>query len=115
MEKRRAGENTTFETRAEAHESIDKNTRYKQILECFEREKQYAAMVPDYEMGLTAKRIAVIMYKKGYIPTAERNFTAPRLTELCQMGIVEPVGKKMCGYTGKKVTAYGLVNKEGLK
>ena len=31
---------------------------------------------------MTAKEIAVEMYKKGYIPSDERNFTAPRLTEL---------------------------------
>ena len=43
---------------------------------------------------------------KGYIPTSERNFTAPRLTELSKMGVVEPIGKKMCQYTGKTVAVY---------
>ena len=55
---------------------------------------------------MTAKEIAVEMYKKGYIPSDERNFTAPRLTELSIKGIVEPVEKKKCEYTGKTVSVY---------
>ena len=55
---------------------------------------------------MTAKEIAVEMYKKGYIPSDERNFTAPRLTELSIKGIVEPVEKKKCQYTGKTVSVY---------
>ena len=94
MEERRYGEYTTLETRNEAHEQVDKSKRYKEILECLGKEK------------LTAKEIAVKMFHKGYIPTTERNFTAPRLTELSQKGIVEPVGKKKCQYTGKTVAVY---------
>lgn len=94
MEKRRYGEYTTLETRNEAHEQVDKGKRYKEILECLGKEK------------LTAKEIAVKMFHKGYIPTTERNFTAPRLTELSKEGIVEPVGKKKCQYTGKTVAVY---------
>ena len=30
----------------------------------------------------TAKEIAVELYELGYIPSTERNYTAPRLTEL---------------------------------
>ena len=58
---------------------------------------------------LTAKECAVMMMQKGYVPTCERNISAPRLTELGQKGIVEPVGKKVCSYTGKKVTVWALV------
>ena len=57
---------------------------------------------------MSAKEIAVEMLKKGYIPTSERNFTAPRLTELSQIGIVEPYGKKICQYTRKTVSVYIL-------
>lgn len=111
---RRAGENTTLEARAEAHETVDKNLRYKQIIECFIDEENFIKAYPtaSYTKGLTAKRIAAMMHKKGYIPTDERNFTAPRITELCQMGIVEPIGKKKCAYTGKTVTAYALTHRE---
>ena len=74
----------TYETRSESYEKIDKNLRYSQILEILD------------------------MYKKGYIPTDERNFTAPRLTELSIKGIVEPTEKKKCSYTGKTVSMYRI-------
>lgn len=94
MIERKAGEITTFDTRAEAYEKVDKQKRYKQILE----------VLGDKE--LTAKEIAVDMWQRGMIPTAERNFTAPRLTELSYKGLVEHVGKKRCVWTGKTVTVF---------
>lgn len=99
MIERQAGEITTFDTRAESNELLDRDKRYKQIIECLTIAK---------EEGLTAKECAVMMKVKGYIPTSERNFTAPRLTELSKKGIVEPIGKKKCSYTGKMVAVYGL-------
>lgn len=102
MEERKPGELTTLETRVEAEEKLNKNLRYKQILEILDEE-------PD---GLTAKEIAHQMYLKRYIPTDERNFTAPRLTELGRAGIVEPIGKKKCQWTDRKVTVWGLCDKE---
>lgn len=102
MEKRQYGEFTTLETRADSHDSVDKQKRYKQIIEILSEKKN----------GLTAKEIACAMMMKGYIPTSERNFTAPRLTELSQKGVVEPIGKKVCRFTGKKVAVYAL--REGL-
>ena len=97
MQRRRAGEMTTLETRAEAHESVDKHKRYSQIIECLEIGKE-----------MTAKEIAVMMMQKGYIPTSERNFVSPRLTELGHGGVVEPIGKKVCSYTGKTVSVWAL-------
>lgn len=97
METRQNGEITTFETRSESNETVDKNKRYSQIIECLEENGD-----------LTAKECAVIMMNKGYIPTSERNFTAPRMTEMSQKGIIEPIGKKICAYTGKKVAVYSL-------
>lgn len=97
MIERRAGEYTTHETRAEANETVDKVKRYTQIIECLREKTQ-----------MTAKEIAVRMCEKGYIPTTERNFTAPRLTEMSQRGIVEPIGKKKCQYTGHTVAVYQL-------
>ena len=96
MRHREYGENTPAETRHEAHESVNKEIRYKQILECLEFEP------------MTAKEMAVALYVNGKIPTSERNFTAPRLTELMEQGIIEPIGKKKCQWTGKKVTVYAL-------
>jgi len=93
---RNPGEYTTYDTRALANESVDRRMRYEQVLECL-REKP-----------MTAKEVAVEMMNKGYIPTSERNFTAPRLTELSQRGLVEPIGKTTCEYTGKTVAVYAL-------
>ena len=101
MRERRVGEIPTLETRSEAYETVDKNKRYKQIIEVLQDGKE-----------MTAKEIAVEMCNRGYIPTSERNFTAPRLTELSRNGVVEPVGKQRCSYTGKTVCVYGLLEKQ---
>lgn len=98
MEYRRYGTNPTLETRAEANETVDKAKRYKQIIEILAGGKE-----------MTAKEIAVEMWNRGFVPTSERNFTAPRLTELSKKGIVEPVGKEKCQYTGKTVAVYKLI------
>ena len=99
MIERVAGEFTTLETRYESNEMVDKQKRYRQIIEILQ------------DQPLTAKEVAVEMFKRGYIPTSERNFAAPRLTELSIKGIVEPIGKVICKYTGKKVAVYQLRNK----
>ena len=85
----------TYETRSESYEKVDKQKRYSQILEILQGGKE-----------MTAKEIAVEMCNRGYIPNDERNFTAPRLTELSIKGIVEPIGKQKCEYTGKSVSVY---------
>ena len=91
----------SFETRAEAHETVDKQKRYQQIIECL-RDSD----------GMTAKEIAVMMMRKGYIPTSERNFSSPRLTEMLKNGKVDIIGKKVCKYTGKKVSVFVLRESE---
>lgn len=98
MEQRLAGEYVTHETRALSHEKVDKQKRYSQIVECLIEGRE-----------LTAKECAVMMMQKGYIPTSERNYVSPRMTELGKKGIVEPIGKKVCSYTGKKVAVWALV------
>ena len=96
MEYRRPGETPTLETRAEAEGTVNKQRRYKEIMECLK------------EGDMTAKEIAVMMQKKGYIPTSERNFVSPRLTEMSKIGMVEPIGKKKCSYTGRTVAVYSV-------
>lgn len=56
----------------------------------------------------TAKEIAVELFELKLIPSAERNYTAPRLTELEKIGLVKSVNKKICQYTGKKVAIYEI-------
>ena len=93
------GEMTTFDTRAESNDLVPRELRYKQIVEIFEDMKP---------RNLTAKEVAIFMHNRGFTPNDEQNFSAPRLTELMQKGIVEPAGKTKCRYTGKTVTIYRL-------
>ena len=75
-----------------------KKIRYVQILDRLKNRE------------MTAKEIAVELFDLGLIPSTERNYTAPRLTELAKMGFVKVVGKKKCEWTGKQVAVY-KVNK----
>lgn len=96
---RRLGENPLIENQIEAYESVDKQKRYKQIIEILTEGKE-----------MTAKEIAVEMYKRGYTPTSERNFASPRITELLRTGILDVIGRKKCEYSGKSVSVFGLLN-----
>ena len=88
----------TIETRQLSFEDIKekRQMRYEQILDRLEKPK-------------TAKEIAVELYELGLIPSTERNYTAPRLTELEKIGKVKAIGKKKCEYTGKQVAIYEVV------
>lgn len=88
----------TDECRRESHEKVNKGRRYLQIREILKNKE------------MTAKEIAVEMYKRKYVDSPERNYSAPRLTELeMQYRLVQVVGKKTCTYTGKKVSVYKLI------
>lgn len=101
MKPRIPGTNPLAETRREANESVDRKRRYLQIIE----------ILTDATEPMSAKEVAVEMYRKKYVPTSERNFSAPRLTELSRKGILECVGKKVCEYTGHPVGVYALCKK----
>ncbi|MDR1892685.1 MAG: DNA gyrase [Oscillospiraceae bacterium] len=58
---------------------------------------------------LTAQEVATVLMMEDITPTDERNFAAPRLTELADAGLVTAVGKKICGKTGRKVTVWSAV------
>ncbi len=88
------------ECRRESNESVDKVKRYSQIREIL---KANGAM--------TAKEVAVEMYKLGYASSTERNWSAPRLTELeKRYHLVKVTDKKKCKYTGKTVSVYELID-----
>lgn len=97
MEERKPGELVEWTTRAEANETVDRAKREMQIIECLKQKPKQ-----------TARELALMMCQKGYVPYAERNFTAPRLTEMAHRGIVEAVGSKRCQWTGKNVAVYDL-------
>ena len=85
----------TMQTRQMSFNDIQLKTkvRYEQILDRLDEPK-------------TAKEIAVELFELGIIPSTERNYTAPRLTELEKRGLVKAVDKKKCQFTGKKVAVY---------
>ena len=92
---------TTMQTRQLSFTEIQdkKKKRYEQILHRLQGRE------------MTAKEIAVEMYELEMIPSTERNYTAPRLTELEKMRMVYVVGKKKCDYTGKMVAVYRLTQR----
>ena len=91
----------TMQTRQMSFEDIQlkKKIRYEQILSRMDEPK-------------TAKEIAVELFELGYIPSTERNYVQPRLTELCKKEIVRVVGKKKCQYSGKTVAVYERIENE---
>lgn len=90
----------TTQTRQMSFEDIKEKQkiRYIQILDRLDKPK-------------TAKELAVELFDLGIIPSTERNYTAPRLTELEKMGYVKAINKKKCDYTGKKVAVYERTQK----
>ena len=93
---RENGECTTLECRADSYEITDKQKRRRNILE----------IMILHNRPLTAYEIAQELFCTGKVNRIDRNYVAPRLTEMSIEGIVEPVGKKLCQETGRKITAY---------
>lgn len=87
----------TRETKKRSYNSLNINNRYNQILERLDKPK-------------TAKEIAIELFKEKIISSPERNYTAPRLSELEEMGIVRSFSKKKCEYTGKYVAVYERID-----
>ena len=91
----------TFETRQMSFDDIRP-----------ERKKRYNEILLRLMSGpKTAKEIAVELFELELIPSTERNYTAPRLTELEKIGLVRTIDKKKCQYTGKTVAVYEITPK----
>lgn len=79
------------------------------------RRRRYEDIIDRLMTGTkTAKEIAIELFELKLIPSPERNYTAPRLTELEKMGFVKVVDKKKCEWTGKTVAVYEL-NPKGIE
>ena len=91
----------TEETRRESYQKIipKQPIRYDQIID----------ILKNNPAGMTAKEIAVKLYELKLIPSTERNFVSPRLTELVKQGKVETVGKKICQYCNRKVAVFRII------
>ena len=95
----------TRETRREGYESVlNKRTiRAELILEILDNGP------------MTASEIVKELLDRGVIKYYNRNFVAPRLTELKEEGRVEVIGKRPCIMSGKNVAVWQRVETEQLK
>ena len=75
---------TTRETRRESYEAVLPKTteRAKVILETLDRR------------SMTVSEITDELVEKGVLPYFNRNYVAPRMTELKDMGVVETCGRR---------------------
>lgn len=96
---RRVGERVTFTTRAIANELVDRKGMYTKILEIMKK----------FDRPMSAKEIAIELFRRGLTPNDSRQQVAPRLTELSRQGKIEPVGdKKRDEYSGIRVSVYQI-------
>ena len=95
---REYGEYTTLECRAESHDKVDKQKRRNDIL----------FVLNNSSKPMTSWEIVEDLFFLGRVDRVDRNYVSPRLTEMCQDGTIEPVGRQLCKVTGRNVTAYKL-------
>src|SRR5690606_9843043 len=93
----------TLETRRMSYEEIlaGLGKRHQTLLEAL-RERPRS----------TARELALYRRQRGNIPSPERNYVHPRLTELVDDGLVRVVGKRICSVTGKMVAVYDLAEQK---
>lgn len=84
-------------TQTESLQKLDKVKRYNMILE----------LLKQYKDGFTAREMALMFN------TQERNYVAPRLTELEQKGLVKVSGGRYDPLTDRTVSVYVLGGKKG--
>jgi hypothetical protein len=90
---------TTTETRRESHQAgkPDAAARRRVILEILTESG-----------GMTAREVVGELHRRGLTPTDERNYAAPRLTELYKAGKIRTTGKKPCPQTGRNVVVWAI-------
>lgn len=94
--------NITEETRRESYNAILPSLT----------DRQAAILKILQECGnMTAQEVAIELHRRGITPSDERNFAAPRLTELADTGLVQSVGKKVCGRSGRNVAVWAAMKK----
>lgn len=86
----------TYATRKEAHEFVGgrRDDRCEQILEVLG------------DRQLTVSEIVKELLDKGAIKYYDRNFVAPRLTEMKEAGVVKVVGKRPCIMSGRNIAVW---------
>jgi hypothetical protein len=93
-------DNITDETRRESCQAAktDAAARRRVILE----------IRTEHKNGMMAREVAGELHRRGITPTDERNFAAPRLTELKEAGKITVTGKKMCTHSGRNVAVWAV-------
>lgn len=86
----------TNETRAESLNELDKTKRYEEIRDALKNEIN----------GLTARELA------NKLGSEERNYVAPRLTELTRKNEVKVISKRYDKKTKRNVAVYALNDKK---
>jgi len=97
------------ETVKEDNVDIPKETRresYGAVLPTVKQRQSLILAILKERGPMTAQEVACELHKRGYTPSNERNFAAPRITELKKAGAVEATGKKMCSTSGRSVTVW---------
>lgn len=87
---------TTADTRRESHNAIkpQKEDRRALVLKILKGRR------------MTAEEVTEELIKIGAIPYFDRNFVAPRLTELSDMGKVRAVGRKKSKRTKRTIAIW---------
>jgi hypothetical protein len=94
-------ENITKETRRQSYDGIlpERGERCRIILETLGSRQ------------MTVEEITDELVANGSIKYYDRNFVAPRLTELKQAGVVEVVGKRPSKRTGKNTAVWAAIRR----
>jgi predicted ArsR family transcriptional regulator len=89
----------TDQTRRESHKAANRDAaaRRRVILEILTERG-----------GMTAREVAGELHRRCITPTDERNYAAPRLTELYKTGKIATTGKKPCPQTGRNVAVWAV-------
>lgn len=90
---------TSRETRRAAHEAVmPKKAARRAVLLDAMRGRQ-----------MTVSELAQEILDLGLVPYYDRNFVAPRLTELRELGKIRAIGKRASKRTGKLETVYEVI------
>lgn len=94
-------ENITKETRRQSYDGIlpERGDRCRIILETLGSRR------------MTVEEIADELVENGSLKYYDRNFVAPRLTELKQAGVVEVIGKRASKRTGKNTAVWAAIRR----
>ncbi|GHU49965.1 hypothetical protein FACS1894127_4420 [Clostridia bacterium] len=91
---------------------ITADTRRESYVETNEdsaaRRRVILEILADSAAGMTAREVAAELHRRGITPTGERNYSAPRLTELKEAGEIEVTGKRFCEQTGRNVAVWRI-------